>query len=142
MDNADALSQLDTRNIAGVKLFMGASTGNMLVDDAEALRRVFANSPTILVTHCEDTPTISANMKAYKEKFGADPDVSYHPLIRSEAACVESTRLAVQLGQRIWDAAARSAFVDGRRIGVLCPIRPADYCGGLPPALAFLRRRL
>ena len=97
LDNADALSQLDTRNIAGVKLFMGASTGNMLVDDAEALRRVFANSPTILVTHCEDTPTISANMKAYKEKFGADPDVSYHPLIRSEAACVESTRLAVQL---------------------------------------------
>lgn len=97
--NSGLLEQLDPRTVCGVKLFMGSSTGNMLVDQAEALHEIFTRSPLPIMTHCEDSATISANMKRFKELYGDDPDVSHHPEIRSAEACFRSTELAVSLAQ-------------------------------------------
>lgn len=98
-DNADQLAALDKRRVCGVKLFMGSSTGNMLVDRQDTLRNLFANTGMIIAAHCEDQHIISANTEAYKQKYGDDPDVKFHPLIRSEQACYESTALAVKLAK-------------------------------------------
>ena len=99
-DNANLFPQLDPHRIPGIKLFMGSSTGNMLVDRREALDRIFATAPMIIMTHCEDTDIINRNMAAAKAKYGDDPKVTHHPEIRSEEACYESTRLAVELATK------------------------------------------
>ena len=99
-DNAGLFPQLDPHRIPGIKLFMGSSTGNMLVDRREALDRIFATAPMIIMTHCEDTDIINRNMAAAKAKYGDDPKVTHHPEIRSEEACYESTRLAVELATK------------------------------------------
>ena len=99
-DNADLFPQLDPHHIPGIKLFMGSSTGNMLVDRREALDRIFATAPLPIMTHCEDTDIINRNMAAAKAKYGDDPKVNHHPEIRSEEACYESTRLAVELATK------------------------------------------
>lgn len=96
-DNTDSFQQLDVHRIPGIKLFMGSSTGNMLVDRDEALERIFRESPLLLMTHCEDTAVINRNMAYFKERFGDDPDVRFHPLIRSEEACLTSTVKAMEL---------------------------------------------
>ena len=98
-NNADMLSQLDKTRICGVKLFMGASTGNMLVDRMEVLRKVFANAGMLIATHCEEQAIISANTVAFKEKYGEDPDIKYHPEIRSAEACMHSSSLAIKLAE-------------------------------------------
>lgn len=98
-DNAEVLKTLNRHKICGVKLFMGSSTGNMLVDREEALNEIFATTRMPIMVHCEDTAIINKNMAAYKEKYGADPDVKYHPEIRSEEACYASTALAVKLAR-------------------------------------------
>lgn len=98
-DNADLLGQLDKSRVCGVKLFMGSSTGNMLVDQMETLKNIFANAGMLIATHCEDQHIISANTALYKEKYGEDPDVKYHPEIRNEEACYQSSALAVQLAK-------------------------------------------
>lgn len=97
--NADLLTQLDVTRIPSVKLFMGSSTGGMLVDREEALQKVFASSPLPIMTHCEDTAMINANMRAIQAEHGDDPDIAFHPLIRSREACIASTRLAVRLAE-------------------------------------------
>ena len=97
--NTDLLEQLDRRKVCGVKLFMGSSTGNMLVDREDVLRTIFSRSPLPIMTHCEDSALISANQKRYRELYGDDPDVKFHPLIRSEEACFRSTELAVKLAR-------------------------------------------
>ena len=99
-DNADSFSQLDIHRIPGIKLFMGSSTGNMLVDRRESLERIFSSTPLPLMTHCEDTDIINRNMAAAKGKYGDDPKVIHHPEIRSVEACYESTRLAVELARK------------------------------------------
>ncbi|HEX5056360.1 MAG TPA: dihydroorotase [Gammaproteobacteria bacterium] len=99
-DNLDDIKALDPRAACGVKIFMGASTGNMLVDDPKILEGIFAHSPVLIATHCEDTPTILANEARYKQQFGDKLDVEYHPLIRSEEACYKSSLLAVDLARR------------------------------------------
>ena len=99
-DNVDLFQQLDPHRIPGIKLFMGSSTGNMLVDRREALERIFASSTLPIMTHCEDTDIINRNMALAKEKYGDDPKVTHHPEIRSEEACYESTRLAVELAKK------------------------------------------
>ena len=86
-DNIDVLQQLDATKVCGIKLFMGSSTGNMLVDDADALDGVFSKANMPIAVHCEDTAIINANAVEYKKMYGDDPDVKYHPLIRSEEAC-------------------------------------------------------
>lgn len=98
-NNAEMLGELDKNRVCGVKLFMGASTGNMLVDRMEILRRVFANARILIATHCEEQSMISANTAAFKEKYGDDPDIKYHPLIRSAEACMHSSALAVKLAK-------------------------------------------
>ena len=98
--NADTFSQLDIHRIPGIKLFMGSSTGNMLVDRTEALDKIFATAPVPLMAHCEDTAIINDNMRRAKELYGDDPDVIHHPEIRSEEACYRSTELAVRLARK------------------------------------------
>ena len=98
-NNPDDLAKLDKKHVCGVKLFMGSSTGNMLVDRMETLKNIFANAGMLIATHCEDQNIISANAAAYQKKYGDDPDVKYHPEIRSEEACYESSALAVQLAK-------------------------------------------
>ena len=99
-DNAETLNVIDRNAVPGIKLFMGSSTGNMLVDRKEALERVFSIPGLPVMAHCEDTAVINANMQAAKEKYGDDPDVVHHPEIRSEEACWLSTSLAVQLARK------------------------------------------
>ena len=99
-DNVDLFKLLDSHRIPGIKLFMGSSTGNMLVDRREALERIFSTATMPIMTHCEDTEIINRNMAEAKRLYGEDPKVEHHPEIRSEAACYESTRLAVELAQK------------------------------------------
>jgi dihydroorotase len=99
-DNIDEIRALQPGDCCGVKVFMGASTGNMLVDNPETLERIFAECPTLIATHCEDTPTIKANEDRYREQYGDDVPFSAHPLIRSEEACWKSTVLATTLARR------------------------------------------
>ena len=99
-DNAALLPELDQHRIPGVKLFMGSSTGNMLVDRREALEKIFASSTLPIMTHCEDTDIINRNMAAAIQQYGDDPKVTHHPEIRSEEACYESTKLAVELAKK------------------------------------------
>ncbi len=99
-DNIDAIRAVRVGQACGVKVFMGASTGNMLVDDEQTLEAIFADSPLLIATHCEDTPIILANEAAYRERYGEDVPMSAHPLIRSEDACWRSSSLAVELARR------------------------------------------
>lgn len=98
--NTELFAQLDPHRVPGIKLFMGSSTGNMLVDRREALERIFSTSPLPIMAHCEDTAIINRNMAEAKQKYGDDPKVTHHPEIRSEEACYESTRLAVELAKQ------------------------------------------
>lgn len=97
--NTDALQTLDRHVVPGVKLFMGASTGNMLVDSDDSLRKIFSNATMPVMVHCEDTGMINANMTEAKSRYGDDPDVALHPLIRSEEACYASSSRAVRMAR-------------------------------------------
>ncbi|MDE7118417.1 MAG: amidohydrolase family protein [Bacteroidaceae bacterium] len=100
-DNVESLPLLDATRVAGVKVFMGSSTGNMLVDREESLHRIFATSPLLLMAHCEDTAIIEANIRAFKKKYKGQNDfpVRYHSRIRSVEACYASSSLAVQMAK-------------------------------------------
>ena len=100
-DNLEAVRTLDPRSAPGIKVFMGASTGNMLVDNPETLDGIFREAPTPIITHCEDTPTIDRTLAEFKAKYGEDgltPEM--HPDIRSREACIKSTRLALSLARK------------------------------------------
>jgi dihydroorotase len=99
-DNLEDIKTLDPNSACGVKVFMGASTGNMLVDNPQTLENIFAHSPILIATHCEDTPTVLANEARYKEQFGENLNAAHHPLIRDELACYKSSALAVDLAKR------------------------------------------
>ncbi|VVM71545.1 dihydroorotase [Pseudomonas fluorescens] len=99
-DNLDTVAALNPCEVAGVKVFMGASTGNMLVDDPQILERLFAEVPTILLAHCEHTPSIDANAANLRELFGDRIPPTAHPLIRNAEACYRSSSLAVELAKR------------------------------------------
>lgn len=98
-ENADMLDTMVDEGVCGIKLFMGSSTGNLLVEDETALRTIFTKSRLPIAVHCEDTKTINANMATYKAQYGSDPDVCFHPAIRSEEACYRSTLTAIQLAR-------------------------------------------
>jgi len=98
--NLEHIQRLDPLTAPGVKVFMGASTGNMLVDDPEVLDAVFRDVPTPIITHCEDTPMIEAATARYKAQYGDDIPAACHPDIRSREACIKSTRLAISLARR------------------------------------------
>lgn len=99
-DNLQEIRHLDTSLVPGVKLFMGSSTGNMLVDDEQALRNIFASCPTLIMTHCEDTKRIDQRMAQAQALYGDDPQVTHHPDIRDRVACMQSTALAVRMARQ------------------------------------------
>ena len=99
-DNIEEIKKLDPSMNCGLKVFMGSSTGNMLVDDSEALEKIFAGSPTLIATHCEDEGTIRYNEEEARKKYGDEVPLEEHPLIRSEVACFLSSALAVELAEK------------------------------------------
>ena len=99
-ENLDEIKALDPGSSCGVKVFMGSSTGHLLVDDINALEGIFAQSPVIVATHCEDDTLINANAQRYREKYGPNVPMSAHPQIRSGQACYRSSRQAVDLARR------------------------------------------
>lgn len=100
-DNIDEVLKTDGENVCGVKIFMGSSTGNMLVDSEKTLEDLFARVPPMLIaTHCEDEATIRANIEKYKAIYGEEVPVELHPIIRSEEACYLSSSLAVRLAKK------------------------------------------
>ncbi|GAB6034830.1 dihydroorotase [Galenea microaerophila] len=98
-DNLEEVKALDPNQACGVKIFMGASTGNMLVDREQALRDIFTHSPVLITTHCEDTPMIQAQEAAYRQQYGEAVPMKYHPEIRCREACYKSSSFAVQLAK-------------------------------------------
>lgn len=99
-DNMDEIRNIDPHTTCGLKVFMGSSTGNMLVDKLESLEKIFSESPVLIATHCEDTPIINRNLALYKEQYGDDIPAGYHPLIRSREACYKSSSLAAALARK------------------------------------------
>lgn len=99
-DNMDEIRNIDPHTTCGLKVFMGSSTGNMLVDKLESLEKIFSESPLLIATHCEDTPIINRNLALYKEQYGDDIPAEYHPLIRSREACYKSSSLAAALARK------------------------------------------
>jgi dihydroorotase len=99
-DNLEEVLTTDANTICGLKIFMGSSTGNLLVDDPQTLEAFFSRFPSLIATHCEDEPTIRKNTAEFREKYGEDMPVSYHPLIRSEEACYQSSSFAVDLARK------------------------------------------
>jgi dihydroorotase len=99
-DNYDEVMKTNPSEVCGLKIFMGSSTGNMLVDNAQALERLFAGAPLLIAVHCEDEATIRANAERARGEYGDDVPVRLHPVIRSEAACYLSSSFAVGLARR------------------------------------------
>ncbi|HEY6163134.1 MAG TPA: dihydroorotase [Bacteroidia bacterium] len=99
-ENIDEVLKTDARNVCGVKVFMGSSTGNMLVDNRTTLENIFSKCKLLIATHCEDEATIRTNLAQYKEKYGEEIPVECHPLIRSAEACYKSSSLAVELAKK------------------------------------------
>lgn len=99
-ENIEEVLRADYRRVCGVKVFMGSSTGNMLVDNADALSRIFSEAPALIAVHCEKEEIIKANKQKYIEEFGENLPVTFHPLIRSAEACYASSSQAVELAQR------------------------------------------
>lgn len=99
-DNLEEVLKTNLDNVCGLKIFMGASTGNLLVDDPKTLEGFFSRFPGLIATHCEDEPTIRNNSASFRERFGEDIPAAYHPLIRSEEGCFLSSSLAVELAKR------------------------------------------
>jgi len=98
--NLEELLKTDPKMVAGIKLFLGSSTGNMLVDDVEVLEKIFSSTKMIISVHCEDEATIRKNTAIYKEKYGDDIPIKYHPIIRSEEACYISSSKAIELAKK------------------------------------------
>lgn len=99
-DNIDEVLKTNQKNVCGIKVFMGSSTGNMLVDKRETLEALFSKCKLLIATHCEDEDIIKSNMAIYKEKYGENVPMECHPLIRSEEACYKSSALAVELAKK------------------------------------------
>ncbi len=99
-DNLEELLKTNPKNVAAIKLFLGSSTGNMLVDDQEVLEKIFSSTNMVIALHCEDEATIQHNLKKYKAQFGDDIPVKYHPIIRSADACYISSSKAVALAKK------------------------------------------
>jgi dihydroorotase len=99
-DNLAELEQIDPQNTCGVKIFMGSSTGNMLVDNPETLQGIFKNIKIPIAVHCEDEPTVQANLAHYKAQFGDNIPIAFHPVIRSAEACYRSSAKAIELASK------------------------------------------
>ena len=129
-DNISLFPQLDPHRIPGIKLFMGSSTGNMLVDRRESLEQLFSSTKLPVMAHCEETSIINRNMAEAKEKYGDDPKVIHHPEIRSEEACYESTRLAIELAKK-YDARLHVAHLSTAKELDLIPTSHFSYLSNI-----------
>ena len=98
--NLDELLKVDPTTVCGIKIFMGSSTGDMLVDDPEALNAIFKNVKALIATHCEDDPMIKANAARIKAEYGENIDAKFHPIIRNAEACYKSSSFAVELAKK------------------------------------------
>ncbi|RIA08464.1 dihydroorotase [Flavobacteriaceae bacterium MAR_2010_72] len=99
-DNLEEILKVDPKSVAGLKLFLGSSTGNMLVDDPEVLEKIFRSTNMVISVHCEDEATIKANFEKHQKEFGEDIPIKYHPIIRSEEACYISSSKAIALAKK------------------------------------------
>lgn len=99
-DNLEELKKVDPKSCSGIKLFLGSSTGNMLVDDEQVIENIFKNTQMVISAHCEDETTIRNNLALYKEKYGDDIPIKYHPIIRSTEACYLSSSRAIELAKK------------------------------------------
>ena len=100
-ENLDEVLAVDGKNVCGIKIFMGSSTGNMLVDNRETLRNIFGKCDLLIATHCEDEATVRGNEAKYKAQFGEDLPIKYHPIIRNADACYKSSSMAVELAKEL-----------------------------------------
>ena len=99
-DNLDEILKIDTKTVAGLKLFLGSSTGNMLVDDPKVIEKIFSSTDMVISVHCEDEATIQKNLAKYKAEYGDDIPMEMHPIIRSEEACYLSSSRAIELAKK------------------------------------------
>ena len=99
-DNLEEVLKTNPRNVPGIKLFLGSSTGNMLVDNPETLEKIFSNTKMLIAVHCEDEATIRENTQKYLDEYGEDIPVKFHHLIRSEEACYKSSSKAIELAKK------------------------------------------
>ncbi|MEL0644004.1 dihydroorotase [Olleya sp. Ti.3.14] len=99
-DNLEEILKVNKKEVAGLKLFLGSSTGNMLVDNPEVLEKIFNSTDLLISVHCEDEATIQKNLDIYKERYGDDIPVNFHPIIRSEEACYISSSKAIELAKK------------------------------------------
>ncbi|MGF1925110.1 MAG: dihydroorotase, partial [Bacteroidia bacterium] len=99
-DNLEEVLKTDPKNVCGIKVFMGSSTGNMLVDNEQTLEHIFSKAPILVATHCEDEKTIRENLTSFRAKYGEELTIEMHPLIRSAEACYKSSSLAIELAKR------------------------------------------
>ncbi len=136
-DNLEEIKRLDTSVCPGVKLFMGSSTGNMLVDMEEALRNIFRDSPTLIMTHCEDTARINANMAEVKKQYGEDPDVCFHPVVRDQEACFQSTAIAVKLAKEEGSRLHVAHVTTAKELGLFQPNNDKITAEACLPHLLF-----
>jgi dihydroorotase len=98
--NLEEVIKTNPKNVCGIKIFMGSSTGNMLVDDIDTLSQIFEKAPLLIATHCEDSPMIDANLETYRKKYGDDIPMDYHGEIRSAEACYKSSSKAIELAKK------------------------------------------
>ncbi len=99
-DNLDEILKVDPKTVAGLKLFLGSSTGNMLVDDPKVIEKIFSSTDMVISVHCEDEATIKENLAKYKSEYGDDIPMEMHPIIRSEEACYISSSKAIELAKK------------------------------------------
>ena len=99
-DNLEELLKTNPKNVAGIKLFLGSSTGNMLVDNPEVLEKIFKSTKLLIAVHCEDETTIRENLDIHLKKYGNDIPIECHPIIRSEEACYLSSSKAIELAKK------------------------------------------
>jgi dihydroorotase len=99
-DNLEEILETDATKVCGLKIFMGSSTGNLLVDDPKVLESIFSKVPFLIATHCEDEPTVRANTEAYRKQYGEDIPTKYHAYIRNEDACYRSSSFAIDLAKK------------------------------------------
>ena len=114
-DNLEEVMRTNQEEVCGIKVFMGSSTGNMLVDQDAALHNLFSKCPMLIATHCEDEQTVRSNKEAFKEKYGDQLSAIHHPEIRSVEGCYLSSSKAVALAKKIWNQTAYFTYFDSER---------------------------
>ncbi|RZM27823.1 MAG: dihydroorotase [Pedobacter sp.] len=122
--NIEEVLKTDAKNVCGIKVFMGSSTGNMLVDNEQVLENIFKEAPMLVATHCEDEQTIQQNMAAFKAQYGENITVDMHPLIRSAEACYKSSSMAVELAKRYNTRLHILHISTAREVGLFDSITP------------------